>query len=492
MPDFFPKLPFLPIFPGRRPPPELPRGPKLLDYLRDLAAQPAPPDPEPVDVPNEPPPGIDFPGPDVVDVPNAPPPGPETPEPYPLEQLPGQLPPGVFTHDSHTRYGGPYYEQPDVLNPTHAVEKFILKEGARRGKPYYEACDEVVGHPAGDGDLEYCDSIVPVEEYDRLRAGRSPASRRPRGETGRASRTPRSAPEQIRLAALGPLAIVSPRPPAPPEQRPFPKLGGSSGQAFGIGKFIKRVLPKIKPKRRIPIPRRRPPAKPPTRRRPGAPIPRRPSEPVRKPSRDPMAPWPVIPVPNRPPPDKPPRPAPSPVPRAPQPSVPRTVPRPAQPSPQPGGPSFPGPLPVPRPSLPAPLPGPSQPGAPAPAPSRRAPRTQPLPRTSPLRRLLPLPIPLPQRSPRTSPLRRLLPSPQPSPQPLPQPAPAPRPAPEPNQPFPSPRLTQAQEGALPFASSQADACAQAARVRRERRRQQCTSTRRVLVKEHYRTVCERR
>jgi hypothetical protein len=316
-------------------------------------------------------------------------------------------------------------------------------------------------------------------------SGRAPAESRARRSRGRLRLGPLDAltlpaPRSLRRSSRG----SSTRRVALPRgiEAPLPSRGvprsAKPVQVLGPFDLLKRVLPKIRPKK-IPRPRRRPPEpkrpyRPPrTRPTPERPLP--PLPPIYPPSPRPPQRIPTLP---RPPvlEPLPPRPLPtSPRPPGDFPTFP-VPPSPRPPFPRPGPPPIPEPVKTPeRRDRPTPLPSPS--------PPRPAPTPSPRPRPGRRFRLLPWPLVLPGSRPGVSPIPRGLPlpltDPQPIVQPLPQPQPVADPVPLPApplpglQPQPSP-LTLLNTDALPFPQPQldpeedeCDACEEARERRRE-------------------------
>jgi len=423
---------------------------------RDLLGQPPV-----IDVPNEPPPGVDYPGPDYTQVPNAPPPGEDEPIPYPLEQLPGRIPgvPNLGQQDSGFRYGGYHYEDPEFRGGTRReLERAILRDGARRGQPYWQSCEEL-GYGGGDSAMEYCDAVVSVEEYDRVRRKAAPpALKLPPGLLQRAN--PRSLREAGRVpprASIGSRAQRGasatrvdartglPRPGSPlapsGTRVSLTGLGGLIGREIvrglprifrGVGPGVRREIERMTRQRRTGGLRKAPrmqrsPWSFGTRR--GFELPKQP-QPVQVPQPPPLE----MPTPEPP---AFPIPAPS--------KVPTKVPAPAR-VPMPS-------IPLPQPSRTAPRTAPRRRGAPIPRPIPRrqrwplvgpVPFPLPIPSSRPGRTTWPIGIPLPSLFP-SSPLPSVSPPP-PAPSPVTSPPTASLPQPVP--------LTQLQQQGLRFAADQ--------------------------------------
>lgn len=375
----------------------------------------------------EPIPDITFPLPTEVFVPNAPPPGPVTPEKYPLEQLPGREPSDVVTVGSGVRFGGPNYEEPAGRGRTRrGIERAIIRDGARRGKPFWAACDDI-GLGGGDSALEYCHEIVSVEEYERIR---------------RKAKAPAGPP--VRLGY-----------PSSPEmgQRPRPKP----------------TTPRVRPRRGTPRepfvwPRRRRRADEPLRRSTPAPKPGIKVIPRVIPGFPPdwTSPFPRLPRREQP--------LPVPIPRTPTPEVPRPAPT----MPVPPAPPI---IVIPGPTVPQPIPlPPGETRTPPPPRPAGPPRRAPAPRTTPAPFRWPFTWPFrspssPQRFPRfapeTPPLNR--PGEEIAPDPLPLPSPvspiSPAPLPAPSQPISQP-LTQLQPS--PLSSPATERCPQPTKRKRRK------------------------
>lgn len=223
------------------------------------------PDPPPgvvaqpvIDVPNAPPPGLPPP---IVQVPNAPPPGVETPPPYVLEQLPNRTESDVRT--VAPPFGiGPRYELPEGKGKTQReLERAIMRDGARRGRPFYQACEDL-GMGGGDSAMAYCDEeVISVDEYDRIRRKAGwPDPVFPRAQPRRAnlidSRRGARAPRPDELDTGGDPVVIVPRARAR-TRLPRPRTKSDSAEVV-LARFPRGPYPVRPPvRRRETIPQRR-------------------------------------------------------------------------------------------------------------------------------------------------------------------------------------------------------------------------------------------